>query len=168
VAPFCGSKPLKTDKRDAQDLARNFRSGDLSGIYVPTPEEEAIRDLVRARDAAIRDQRRVRSRLKGFLLRLDFRYTGKTSWTQAHENYLAMLTMPSPAQQLVFEEYKQTITEATERVERLTAALPQHLDGWKWKPVVQALMCMRGIDVLHGMVLVAEVGDFSRFVRRVV
>lgn len=163
VAPFCGSKPHKTDKRDAQDLARSFRAGDLSGIYVPTPEDEAIRDLVRARDAAIKDQRRARARLKGVLLRLNFRYTGKTSWTQAHENYLAMLAMPSPAQQLVFEEYKQTISEATQRVQRLTAALPQHLEGWRWKPVVQALMCLRGVDVIHAMTLVAEVGDFSRF-----
>jgi len=163
VAPSTAPKRLKTDRRDAQGLARAFRAGDLTAIYVPTPEDEAIRDLVRARDAAIRDQRRARARLKGFLLRLDFRYSGKTSWTQAHQNYLAMLTMPTPVQQLVFEEYKQAVTSATELVQRLTAALPKYLEGWKWKPVVQALMCLRGFSVIHAMVLVAEIGDFTRF-----
>ena len=154
---------MKNDRRDAQTLARLYWAGELTAIYVPDPEDEAIRDLVRARFSAIKDQRVARQRLKGFLLRLDFRYTAKSSWTPAHLNYLARLKMPSTAQQLVFEEYKQAVTIATERVQRLSAALPTHLQSWKWKAVVQALMSLRGVDVLHAMTLIAELGDLSRF-----
>lgn len=163
LTPRKASDRIKTDRRDALTLARNYRAGELTAIHVPDPADEAIRDLVRARFASVKDQRVARQRLKGFLLRLDFRYEGKTSWTPAHLNYLARLKMPSPAQQLVFEEYKQAVTVASERLQRLTEALPQYLETWTWKPVVLALLCLRGVDVIHGMTLVAELGDLSRF-----
>jgi transposase len=163
LTPRKASDHVKNDRRDADHLARLYRAGELTSIHVPAPEDEAIRDLVRARFAAVKDQRVARQRLKGFLLRLDFRYQGKSSWTPAHLNYLGTLKMPSAAQQLVFEECKQLITLATERLQRFTVALPIHLETWKWKPVVQALMCLRGVDVIHAMTLMAELGDLSRF-----
>jgi transposase len=163
LTPRKASDRVKNDRRDAQTLARLYRAGELTSIHIPDPEDEAIRDLVRARFAAVKDQRVARQRLKGLLLRLDFRYTGTSSWTPAHLNYLADLKMPSPAQQLVFEEDKQIITLASERLQRFTTALPLHLADWKWKPVVQALMCLRGVDVIHAMTLIAELGDLSRF-----
>jgi transposase len=163
LVPKKPSDRVKTDRRDADQLARLYRAGELSAIHVPEPEDEAVRDLVRARTAALVDQRKARNRLKGFLLRLGFRYTGKSSWTEGHQRYLSDLVMPYPPQQIAFQEYIHAVDEATERLERLTQAVPEALPGWKWEPVVRALMCLRGVEVLSAMTLVAEVGDFSRF-----
>jgi transposase len=109
------------------------------------------------------DQRQARSRLKGFLLRLGFRYTGKSSWNDAHKRYLSGLLMPQPAQQIVFQECIHAIDDASDRLDRLTQAVLDALPGWKWEPVVRALMSLRGVQELTAMTLVAEVGDFSRF-----
>ena len=163
LIPKKASDRVKTDRRDADQLARLYRAGELTAIRVPDQEDEAIRDLTRARTAAMRDQRQGRNRLKGFLLRLGFRYTGKTSWNDGHKRYLSGLLMPRPAQQIVFQEYIHAIDDASERVKRLTQAVEDALPGWKWEPVVRALMCLRGIQVLSGMTLIAEAGDLSRF-----
>ena len=109
------------------------------------------------------DQRQTRNRLKGFLLRQGFRYTGKSSWNDAHQRYLSGLVMPQAPQQIAFQEYIHAINDATDRLERLTQAVEDALAGWKWEPVVRALMSLRGVQVLTAMTLVAEVGDFSRF-----
>jgi transposase len=109
------------------------------------------------------DQRKARQRLKGFLLRLGFRYPGKTSWTPAHMNYLPQLKMPHPAQQIVLEEYVQAIESANERLDRFTTQIHAQLSDWKWEPVVRALMCLRGFQVINAMTLVAEIGDIDRF-----
>jgi len=95
---------VKTNRRDSDQLARLFRAGELTGIYVPDEGDEAIRDLVRGRDSARVDQLKARQRLKGFLLRHGFRYAGKSSWTEKHQRYLASLVMPYPAQQIVLRE----------------------------------------------------------------
>lgn len=163
LIPKKASDRVKTDRRDADQLARLYRAGELTPIHVPDQEDEAIRDLVRARFCTMTDQRQARNRLKGFLLRLGFRYTGKSSWTDAHKRYLAGLIMPQPAQQIAFQEYLHAINDATIRLARLTQAVEDALPGWKWDPVVRALMCLRGVQVLTAMTLVAEVGDFSRF-----
>jgi transposase len=97
------------------------------------------------------------------LLRLGFRYTGKTSWNDAHKRYLSDLLMPRPAQQIVFQECIHAIDDASERVARLTQAVEDALPGWKWEPVVRALMSLRGLQVLSGMTVIAEAGDLSRF-----
>lgn len=163
LIPKKASDRVKTDRRDAQQLARLFRAGELTPIYVPDQEDEAIRDLVRARAGTMVGQRKARQRLKGFLLRLGFRYTGKSSWTEAHKRYLSRLVLGQPVQQIVFQEYIEAINLHTEQLERLTKAMEHALTGWKWEPVVRALMSMRGIDVITGMTLVAEAGDMSRF-----
>jgi transposase len=163
LIPKKASDRVKTDRRDADQLARLYRAGELTAIYVPDEEDEAVRDLVRCRDRATIDQRKARQRLKGFLLRLGFRYKGQSSWTAAHLRYLASLKMPHPASQLAFSEYVEAITVATERLERLTKAVEAALPGWKWEKVVRALMSLRGVAVIHAMTLVAEAGDMSRF-----
>ena len=163
LIPKKASDRVKTDRRDAEQLARLYRAGELKAIYVPDQEDEAIRDLIRARTAAVCDQRQARNRLKGFLLRQGFRYSGKTSWNDAHKRYLSGLLMPQPAQQVVFQECIHAIDDATQRLERLTQAVEDALPGWKWEPVVRALMSLRGVQVLNGMTLVAETGDMSRF-----
>lgn len=154
---------VKTDARDAEQLARLFRAGELTPVRIPDEADEAVRDLMRGRLSAVFEQCRARHRLKGFLLRLGFRYPGKTSWNPAHMNYLSKLKMPHPAQQIVLEEYIQAVQSATERLERLTTQVHAQLPGWKWEPVVRALMCLRGISVINAMTLVGEIGDIDRF-----
>jgi transposase len=163
LIPKKASDRVKTDRRDADQLARLYRAGELTVIHVPDQEDEAIRDLVRARSSAVVEQRKARHRLKGFLLRLGFRYTGRSSWNEAHRRYLSGLVMPQPPQQIAFQEYIHAINDATDRLERLTQAVEDALPGWKWETVVRALMSLRGVQVLTAMTLVAEVGDFSRF-----
>jgi transposase len=163
LIPKKASDRVKTDRRDADQLARLYRAGELTAVHVPDQEDEAIRDLVRARTSAMTDQRQARNRLKGFLLRLGFRYTGKSSWNDAHKRYLSGLVMPQGPQQIAFQEYIHAINDATDRLERLAKAVEDALPGWKWEPVARALMSLRGVQVLTAMTLVAEVGDFSRF-----
>ena len=163
LIPKKASDRIKTDRRDADQLARLFRAGELTPVHVPDQEDEAIRDLVRARTSAMTDQRQARNRLKGFLLRLGFRYSGRSSWNDAHKRYLSSLVMPRPPQQIAFQEYIHAMDEATDRLQRLAQAVEAALPGWKWEPVAHALMSLRGVQVLTAMTLVAEVGDLSRF-----
>jgi transposase len=154
---------VKTDRRDAICLARGERSGDLTHVAVPTPEDEAMRDLVRARQDAKRAETRARQQLSALLLRNGIRYVGKTAWTPAHERWIAKLKLPLPAQQIAFQEYVSAINEAAMRVERLTKQILELLPSWRWAPVVEALQALRGVAQLTAIITVAEVGDFSRF-----
>jgi len=163
LIPRKASDRVKTDRRDSQTLARLFRAGELTFVHVPLEEDEAVRDLVRARLAAVKDQRRARQRVKGFLLRNGFVYEGKGSWGPSHLNYLARMKMPTAAQQIAFEEYKDAVTVTTDRVQRLSEALEKQLETWRWKNVVLALMTLRGIQTISAMTLIAELGDLSRF-----
>lgn len=154
---------VKTNRRDADQLARLFRAGELTAIYVPDPQDEAVRDLVRARYQVGKQQHRARQQLKMFLLRHNLRYAGTTSWTPAHLRYLATVKLPFPEQQWVFQEMVNVITEAGERLARYDAQLPRALAGWRWEPVVKALMGFRGLALLNAMTLIAELGDLHRF-----
>src|ERR1700712_1848256 len=148
LIPRKASDRVKTDRRDAEQLARLYRAGELTAIHIPDQEDEAIRDLVRARYSAITDQKQARNRLKGFLLRLGYRYSGKSSWNDAHKRYLSGLVMPQAAQQIAFQEYIHAIDDSTDRLARLTQAVEDAVVGWKWEPVVCALMSLRGVQVL--------------------
>jgi len=156
---------VKTDRRDADQLARLLRAGELSGIHIPDPEDEAMRDLLRSRDQVRRAQHRARQQLKMFLLRHNFRYAGTTSWTPAHLRYLARIKMPFPAQQFALQELMNSITEAGERLERFDAQLAREVAGWRWEPAVRALMSLRGVALLNAATLIAELGDLNRFTR---
>ena len=127
LIPKKASDRVKTDRRDADQLARLYRAGELTAVHVPDQEDEAIRDLVRVRTSAVVEQRKARNRLKGFLLRLGFRYTGKSGWNDAHRRYLSGLVMPRPAQQIAFQEYIHAINDATERLKRLSQAVENAL-----------------------------------------
>ena len=154
---------IKTDRRDSLKLVGLARAGELTPIYVPEPADEAMRDLVRTREDAVAMQRQARHRLAALLLRNDLRYAGKTAWTEAHRRWIARLTLPRPAQRIAFEEYVQTVSEATERVQRLTQSIERELAQWRWQPVVSALQACRGIQIIHAVRIVAELGDLSRF-----
>lgn len=154
---------VKTNRRDADQLARLYRAGELTGIHVPDPQDEAIRDLIRARYQAQRQQHRARQQLKMYLLRHNLRYAGTKAWSPAHLRYLATVKMPHAEQQYVFQEMVNVISEATERVERYGEQIARAIVGWRWQPVVQALMSLRGLALLNAATLVAELGDLKRF-----
>lgn len=155
--------PFKTDPRDARTLARLLRAGELTGVYVPEPTDEAIRDLCRARTDAIDDLRRCRFRLKAFLLRHGYRYHGKANWSQPHMRYLRELVLPHPAMKTILEEYLQGIDAAHARVQRIETSLLTLLETWRLKPAVQALMAFRGFQLVAAMITVSELGDIHRF-----
>jgi len=155
--------PFKTDQRDARSLARLLRAGELTGVYVPEPTDEAIRDLCRARTDAVDDLRRCRLRLKSFLLRHGYRYQGQANWSQPHMRYLRELVLPHPAMKTILEEYLQGIDAAHERVQRLEASMQALLEGWRLKPAVEALMAFRGFQRVAAMITVSELGDIHRF-----
>ena len=153
----------KNDARDAVKLARCHRAGELTPVQVPEPTDEALRDLCRARTDAVNDQRRTRQQLKAFLLRLGYKYTGRTSWNAAHERYLRELVLPHAAHKLVLEEYLQSVSTAGERVARITGQIETLAREWRLWPAVQAVMALRGFQVLSATLFLSELGDLTRF-----
>ncbi|HTB67477.1 MAG TPA: IS110 family transposase [Steroidobacteraceae bacterium] len=155
---------VKTDRRDALSLAGLARASQLTFVTVPDERDEAMRDLCRARVDAVRARLKARQQLKALLLRHDRRYTGKTSWTAAHERYLAdKVSFGHRAQEIAFVEYRRAIGETQARVDLLTQAMSQELEQWRMRPLVQALMTLRGVDELSATSLVAELGEMKRF-----
>jgi transposase len=154
---------VNTDRRDAVQLARLMRSGDLTPVYVPRVEDEAIRDLTRAREDAMSDLKAAKFRLKAFLLRHDIRYTGRATWSPAHLRWLSEVVCQTPAQQIVFQEYVRAVTEHTERLQRLEQELQEQVQAWRLRPVVEALQALRGVPCIVAVTTVAEIGDLTRF-----
>jgi transposase len=154
---------VKTDRRDAVQLARLMRSGDLTPVYVPEVEDEAIRDLARAREDTIRDLKAAKNRLKAFLLRQDIRYDGRANWGPAHLRWLSEVVCPTPAQQIVFQAYVRAVSEHHERLQRLEAELQDQVQAWRLYPVIQALQAMHGVQFTVAVTLIAELGDLTRF-----
>lgn len=167
VAPSCTPEPKggrqKTNRRDALQLARLHRAGSLTSIHVPDAEDESVRALTRARSDAARDLKRAKQRLKSFLLQQGYHYTGKANWSEAHQRYLRELVLPRPGLKSVLEEYLLAIDERTTRVRRLEELLATQVPEWKMYPAVQALMCLRGFDLIAASILVAEINDIRRF-----
>jgi transposase len=161
--PKQSGNQIKNDRRDALMLARSHRSGDLTAVYVPRAEDEAIRDLTRAREDAKSDERKSKQRLLAFLLRSGIRYTGGSPWSKAHMRWLSDIKMPHRSQQVVLQEYIDTVNQCKQRVERLTEQLQQILPEWQLFPIVQALQSMRGVSTIVAATTVAEVGDLKRF-----
>jgi transposase len=147
---------VKTDRRDAVQLARLLRSGDLTPVSIPSVEDEARRDLVRARQDALKDLKAAKVRLKAFLLRPDSRYAGRANWGAAHVRWLAAGVCPTPAQQLVVQEYLRAVSEHTERLPRLAAELQTLVPSWRWAPGVEAIQALRGVQFTAALTLLAE------------
>jgi transposase len=138
---------VKTGRRDAVQLARLMRSGDLT----------------RAREDALRDLKAAKFRLKAFLLRHDIRSTGRATWGPAPLRWLAEVVCATPAQQIVFQEYVRAVNEHTERLQRLEQELQEHVKSWRLQPVVAALEGLRGVQFTVAVTIVAELGDLTRF-----
>jgi transposase len=154
---------VNTDRRDAVQLARLMRSGDPTPVSVPTVDDEAIRDLTRAREDVIHDLTAAKFRLKAFLLRHDIRYTGRATRSPAHLRWLAEVVCPTPAPPLVFQEYVRAVTEPTERLQRLEPELHEQVNTWRLPPVVAALQALRGVQCTVAVTMVAELGDLTCF-----
>lgn len=155
---------VKTDRRDAVHLARLGRSGDLTAVWVPDQDHEAMRDLLRCRADAKAAQRQARQQLSSFLLRHGKVYRGgRDKWTKRYFAWLEDLKFDSPVQQIVFQEYVEAVTAATDRVASMDTQIQQAVQQWSLQPVVQALMALRGFDLLAASTMVAELGDLTRF-----
>lgn len=154
---------IKTDRRDALSLARLFRAGELTPVWVPDQEQEAIRDLVRCREDGKQQEHKARQRLAAFLLRHGHVYSGKSAWTQAHFRWLEKLRLAHPAQQIVLEEYLQTVRQASARLGAMEEEMGRLWPTWSLGPVVEGLMALRGVSLITAMTVVAELGDITRF-----
>src|SRR3954468_913279 len=154
---------VKTNRRDAQSLARLLRAGELTAVWVPDETHEAVRDLVRTRAMAVEDYRRKRQHVTSFLLRHGRSYDGKTSWRGRHKRWLDSQRFAHPAQRLAFQEMLNAVQAAAERIDRLEAALVEIVPDWTMAPVVQALQAMRGVQLMTAVTIVAEAGDLRRF-----
>ena len=154
---------VKTDRRDSGMLARLHRAGELRAIYVPDATDEALRDLVRAREDAVATGTQAKHRLKAFLLRQGRRYPGREGWTQPYRRWLTDLSFPDPAQHIALQEYRDAIDETEQRITRLSEQLRQLAPTWRWAPAVAALQALRGISFVTAVALVAELGDLRRF-----
>ena len=154
---------VNTDRRDAMPRARLARAGDLPAVYVPTVQDEAMRDLTRAREEASSDLKDAKFRLKAFLLRHDIRSTGRANWGPAPLRWLSAVVCPTPTQHIVFQEYVRAVHEQTERLPRRAQALHEHVQAWRVYPGVEALQALRGVPFTVAVTLVADIGDLTRF-----
>src|SRR5258708_23178616 len=155
---------VKTNRRDAVNLAKLLRAGELTAVWVPDRRHEAMRDLTRARETAGIDLRSKRQQVSAFLLRQGLHYPNdKQTWTKTHMSWLAIQKLEYPEQRIAFEETMLAVRQAQERLERLEQAIRVAVPDWSLAEVVTALMAMRGIDLIAAATLLAEIGDLSRF-----
>jgi transposase len=154
----------KNDKRDAASLAVLHRGGLLTAVWVPDAAHEAMRDLIRARLAAVRSVRTARQQLSAFLLRHERIYPdGRPSWTKAHRGWLADQHFAQPAQQIVLEENIEAVRLGEQRRDRVDGYLRAQIPTWSLFPLVRNLCALRGLDAIAGAGLAAAIGDPSRF-----
>jgi transposase len=154
---------VKTNRRDAEGLARLLRAGELTPVWIPDERHEAMRELSRARQTARADLTRKRQQVSSLLLRLGRHYPGLKTWNARHRSWLANLRLDHHEQRFVLEELLQAERQAGERVERLEQAMREALADWSLAPLVPALMAMRGIDLVAAVTMLAEIGELTRF-----
>jgi transposase len=168
LTPVKAGDRVKTNRRDAEKLARCHRAGDLTAVWVPTPAHEALRDLVRTREDAREDQQRARQRLGKFLLRHGWKSPAeiKQNWTKKHMTWIkSQVRFEQPALQTAFLDYVHEVEHAADRLERLEKAIDDAIASApaEIQEVVQALQALRGVGKIVAVSIVAEVGSLSRF-----
>jgi transposase len=141
------------------------RAAELTPVYVPDEHDEAMRDLMRAREDAVRAQLRARQQLKALLLRNEIRYAGKTAWTPAHIRWIARLKLPQPQQQIAFQEYLEAVSEASARLLRFQHSIEAAVQVWRLYPLVLALQALRGFQLIQAATIAAEIAGIERFER---
>ena len=154
---------IKNDRRDAIKLARLYRSGELTAVHVPNSEDEAMRDLTRAREDSKNAERKARQQLGAFLLRHGLVYSGKSHWSLAHWRWISDIKMEHEAQQFTLQEYVDTVRSCSQRVERVTEKIRLLAGQWRFGPVVEALQALKGVCLVVAATVIAEIGDLSRF-----
>lgn len=154
---------VKTDRRDAISLSRLLRAGELTSIWVPDRDQEAMRDLTRSREDMKAMERHSRQRLGGFLLRHGKVYPGRSKWTKTYFRWLEGIRFETAVQQIVLQEYIDMVKHTQGRVAAMEEEMRKALDGWTLKPVVEGLMALRGVNLVTAMTIIAELGDLSRF-----
>ena len=167
LIPTKAGDRIKTDRRDAEKLARSYRAGDLTPVWVPDAEHEALRDLVRAREAAKKDQLRARHRLGKFLLRHG-RYRPahlKMAWTAGHIDWIRAVRFESPAHHIVLADYLHEVERVVARIAHLNHAILEAIRRAppQMRAVIGALQALRGIAAVSAATIVAEAGQLSRF-----
>jgi transposase len=166
LVPVKAGDRVKTDRKDAEKLARSYRSGDLTAVWVPDEAHEALRDLVRAREAAKQDQLRARHRLSKFLLRHGKRFAeGGKAWTLKYMAWVRQVHFTQPAQEYTMLDYLHEVEHLNERVLRLERAIEEAVKltpAWM-QEVIQALQALRGVAKISAATLVSELGEISRF-----
>jgi len=166
LAPMKAGDRVKTDRRDAERLARSFRSGDLTAVWVPDEGSESLRDLVRAREAAKQDQLRARHRLGKFLLLTGQRPAlGVKAWTQSYLAWVKQIHFTQAARESTLLDYLHEVEHMAERVIRLEQAITEAVKqaSPQMQQVVRGLQAMRGIAQISAVTIVAELGELSRF-----
>jgi transposase len=154
---------VKTNRRDAQQLARLLRAGELTAVWVPDEAHEAVRDLIRARQAAVEDLRRRRQAISSMMLRQGRVFPGKKTWGAMHGHWLRSQRFEHPAQQFVLYELLLAARHAEERLARVDAAIAEAVPPWSLAPVVEALQALRGVNLVTAATIMAEIGDLCRF-----
>jgi transposase len=166
LAPVKAGDRVKTDRRDAERLARSHRAGDLTPVWVPDAASEALRDLVRAREAAKQDQLRARHRLSKFLLRQgQHPIAGVKAWTIAYISWVRQLRFAQPAQDAARVDYLHEVEHMSERITRLEESIREAIPQAppQLRAVVQGLQAMRGIALISAVTIASEIGAVSRF-----
>jgi len=154
---------VKNDRRDATKLATLHRAGELTAVYVPDQEDEAIRDLVRTREDLQKALRKLKQQINAFLLRHGIDFPGKTKWSKAHLAWLTTIKMQHPAQQIAITEYLDALANNDARVMRITSQITLFCKTWRLRPVVEALQSLRGVSLISAVTVLAELGDLTRF-----
>lgn len=145
-------------------LARLWRAGELTPIWTPNEEDEAMRDLIRTRKQTMDTLKVAKQQLLSFLLRHGLRYFRPTYWTKSHWRWInALRKFGYPHQQLAFEALKRSIHQITARLDTLNRAIADAVKIWRFGPVVEALRALRGVDTTIAATLAAEIGDIARF-----
>ena len=154
---------IKTDRRDAINLAKLHRAGELTPVWVPDEGHEAMRDLVRARSAAVETLRVHRQQTRAFMLKHGRIYPRKKAWTMRYLHWLQEQQFDHPAHQIALQEMVEAVRVSKERVERLEKVIEEVLPDWSLAPVVRALQTLRGVDFVVAVTFATEVGDVTRF-----
>ena len=163
LVPKKAGDRIKTNRRDAEGLARLLRAGELTAVWVPDTRHEAMRELARARDSARQDLTRKRQQVSSMLLRMGLHYPGTRTWSARHRSWLANLKLEHAEHRFVLEELLVAERQAGERIGRLEQAIRDALGNWSLRDIVPALMAMRGIDMISAVTILAEIGDLTRF-----
>lgn len=154
---------VKTNRRDAIGLARLLRAGELTAVWVPDEGHEAMRDLVRARGAAVETQRVHRQHITSFMLKHGRIFPRKRAWSMRYLRWLQEQRFEHPAHQIALQEMVDALRLASERIRRIEAAIEEFLPGWSLEPLVRSLQALRGVDLIVAVTFAAEVGDVTRF-----